>query len=276
MKQLSILVLILFSTIGCKKNEIPSASLNLKNCQIEYLFFKDDIQFSDFETLSYFPGDSFHDCSYTYDPVQMTRITGGFFPRPQGTNLSSYIFTDYAYDSITMVDKTFSVYSKFIDSEGITNEYYTNPMVFILDSQNQILKIETKKTVNPGGDVLDYRYSDNLITETANDSILRRKFYFENNNLVKVITEWYSPPGILNGKKEIIFQDFDDKPNPFKNKYYVKGAFFRAFSDHNYQSYTVNSYGKLSDSTLYIYKTYSVSMPLNYNANGYPKFGDYE
>jgi hypothetical protein len=276
MKRISILLVIILSAFGCKKDDGTAALRNLKNCQIEYLFFRDDIQFTDLQTLNFPPGDSIRVCSYTYNSDRLVKITGVFFPVPQGANLSSYMFSDYAYDSIAIKDNTIALFSKFIDGDGITHEYSTNPTEFILDSQNRILKINLRKAVNPNGVELNYKYSENLITEVFNDSIIKRKFYIENKNLVKVIAEWYNPSGNLSWKKEIIFQDFDNNHNPFKNMYYVKGAFFRAFSEHNYQSYTVNEYGQLTDSTFGIYKTYKVTMPLSYNADGYPKFGDYE
>ncbi len=276
MRKISILLFILLTTFGCKKDESSSTFRKLKNCNIEYLFFRDDIQFSDFQSLSFPPGDSILVCSYNNDFDHLVKITGGFFPVPQGTNLTGYLFSDYAYDSLAVKDNIFSLFSKFIDGDGITHEYSTNPIDYFLDSQNKLLKINIRNVFYPNGFELNYKYSENLITEEIYDSLIKRKFYFENKNLVKVIAERYNPPGVLFWKKEIIFQDFDDNSNPFKNMYFVKGAFFRAFSEHNYQSYTVNEYGQLADSTFGIYKTYKVSMPLFYNADGYPKFGDYK
>ncbi len=276
MRKISILLIILLTTFGCKKDESSSSYRKLKNCNIDYLFFRDDIQFSDLQTPNFPSGDSMLVCSYTYDPDHLAKITGGFFPIPQGTNLSTFMFSYYAYDSLADNDNTFSLFSKFIDGDGSTHEYSTNPIVYFLDSQNKLLKINIRNVFYPNGFELNYKYSENLITEAIYDSLIKRKFYIENKNLVKVIAERYNPSGILSWKKEIIFQDFDNNPNPFKNMYFVKGAFFRAFSEHNYQSYTVNEYGQLTDSTFGIYKTYKVSMPLFYNADGYPKFGEYE
>ena len=275
MKIIPWLLFIILTTFGCKKDESPS-SHKLKNCKIEYLFFRDDIHFSNFQTLNFPPADSFSVCSYSYDSYHLSRITGGFIQVPAGTNLANYIFSDLTYDSVSAGNNTFYLFSKVKTGNGIIFEHTPNASPFLLDSENKIVKIHKNDGLDSNGYDLNYIYSENLITEAVNNGVNNRKFYFENKNLVSVITERYNPTGVLYWKKEIIFQDFDNKPNPFKNMFYVKGAFFRAFSENNYQSYTINTYGQLSDSTFGIYSTYKVSMPLFYNSDGYPKFGDYE
>ena len=121
MRKISIILFILLPTFGCNKEDSSSTYRKLRNCIIEYLFFHDDIQFSDFQSLSFPPGDSILVCSNNYDFDHLAKITGGFFPVPQGTNLSGHLFSDYAYDSLAVKDNTFSLFSKFIDGDGITN-----------------------------------------------------------------------------------------------------------------------------------------------------------
>jgi hypothetical protein len=274
--KLTILLFIILATFGCKKDESPSSSHKLINCKIEYLFFQDDIQFSEIHTLNFPSGDSVLVCSYTYDPDHLAKITGGFVPIPQGTNLTNYLFSDYAYDSLAVNNNAFYLFSKFIDGDGITHEYSSNPTIFFLNSQNKLIKINKRDAFNPNGFYLNYIYSENQITETVNNGSTNRKFYIENKNLVKVMTERYNSQSVLSWKKEILFQDYDDNPNPFKDMYFVRGAYFRAFSENNYQSYTINEYCQLSDSTFGIYKTYHFSMPITYNSDSYPNFGEYE
>lgn len=77
-------------------------------------------------------------------------------------------------------------------------------------------------------------------------------------------------------KKEIIFQDFDNKPNPLKGLYYLTGAFYRAFSANNYSACTINQYMRMTDGKIEKIGSYSFSIPILYTTDGYPKFGDYE
>ena len=123
---------------------------------------------------------------------------------------------------------------------------------------------------------LFYAYADNQIIETDAAGRIRRKFYFENDNLAKIVSQFNNSQGNVVLKEEIIFQDYDQKLNPFKNMYHVTGAFYRAFSKNNYTSYTINQFGLLIDGSFGILNTYSSWLSILYNAEGYPLFGVYE
>ena len=185
------------------------------------------------------------------------------------------MFSSYGYDSVTFVNNAYFVYAKFTDNDGHYHDYAINPTIYYLDSQDKLTKINKRDGFYPDGYDLTYSYTDTVITESAHGSA-SRNFYMENKNLVKVLLWRYSPPGVISWKKEILFQDYDNKPNPFKNKYYVAGAFFRSFSENNYTTLMVNEYGLLADSTFGIIKTFRSTIPFAYTDDGYPKFGDYE
>lgn len=278
-KQFLILLVILVIISGCKKDKSTLAtpsSHRLKSCFVEYLIFRDDIRFSSFESLSFEAVDTDLYCSYVYDAENVRKVQGGFVPVPQGTNLISYIFTGNGYDSIAIQNNGYYVYAKVKYSDSLIFEYTSNPVIYFLDSQNKIIKINKKSTFYPNGYDLNYTYSDTTITETGLNGMITRIFYIKNGDLVKVISDRYYPPGVLSNRKEILFEDFDNNPNPFKGKYYVSGAFFRAFSEHNFQSYTINMYGLMPDSTFAIYQSNKYTTPLSYTTDGYPKFGIYE
>ncbi|MDD4972311.1 MAG: hypothetical protein PHT07_23020, partial [Paludibacter sp.] len=150
------------------------------------------------------------------------------------------------------------------------------PTTFHFDASHKLIMFTKKDGPGPKTYKKYYKYSKNLINETDSAGNVLRKFYFERNNLIKVVTERYDSEGLIHYKKEILFQEFDNRLNPFKNMYYVKGAFFRAFSDNNYKSVTINKYRRSPEGELELMSYEWFSMPFSYNKNGYPMFGDYQ
>lgn len=276
MKSIGILVFVVLVCSGCKKENDTAASLILADCRTEYLLFKDDIQFYSFNTLS-FPAGSPGSCvcAYQYENNQVVRVNGGFFPVPQGTNLAAYMFTDQAWDSLVVQNNTITTYAKFRDGNGISHEYSSNPVVFYLDEQGRLTRMRKKQGTIPTVRDFFYQYSDNMISEKDSAGATVREFFFGNNNLVKVVTNKRNLQGIISYKKEMLFHGYDDKPNPFRYKYYLRGAFYRAFSANNWVGYTVNEYALQPDSTLALYSSYNCNIPFAYNENGYPVFGNY-
>lgn len=276
MKNVALLLFISLAVFSCTKDESPTVTPRLKNCKVEYLFFRDDIRLSNNQTFLFDPGDSLSSfCSYTYADMKMAKTTGGFVTVPSGSNFSNLVFSSRAYDSIYFDDNTVYSYSKF-NFGGLISEDNLSPTIFHLDSQHKLIKINKNNGLYLNRIDLFYTYTGNQVIETDVNGLISRIFYYENNNLVKVVSEKYDAQGVLFWKKEILFQGFDNKPNPFKNMFFVKGAFFRAFSENNYQEYTVTEYSQLYDGTFGIYNTFWFSMPIEYNAGGYPMFGDYE
>jgi hypothetical protein len=136
--------------------------------------------------------------------------------------------------------------------------------------------LNKRSSLNPAGYDLIYHYSKDKITETINDEFTNRTFYFEHGNLSKVLSEKYDNHGVLISVDEILFQDFDHNPNPLKARFYLSGAFFRSFSENNYQRYVRNSYFRSPDSTMTLIYSGSFAYPFTYNSSGYPMFGEYE
>lgn len=276
MRRVAVLLLALSVILSCKNEEIPAIIPKLKNCRVEYLFFRDEIMMSSFESYSFPYNDSQKsECSYLYDDEKMVKLTGGFLRIPNGANFSAQVFSKDVYDSIDRIGGAIYVNTKYMRN-GVLIESSSNPIIFNMDSRGKLVKVTKKDQLSGNGFDLNYTYSENQINETYSDGRVRRKFYFEQNNLIKVVAEAYDLQGLIFGKKEILFQDFDDKPNPFKNMYFVKGAFFRAFSVNNYKSYTTSEYTRSSDGTLVLTSKLGFSIPISYNTDGYPMFGDYE
>jgi hypothetical protein len=276
MKQTIIPYIIILTLFSCKKDEVPVTTPKLKNCRVEYLYFRDDIMMRYDQAMIILPMDSsFTGCTYTYSGNKLVRVEGGFVTVPNGANFSNQAFSKDAYDSISYSNNTVYV-NKKTRFEGATwNDNY-NSGIFYLASDHKLVKTITKDTFHPNGTDLNYTYSENLVTETNSAGITRRKFYFENNNLVKVLYEKKDNQGVVFWKLEILFHEFDNKHNPFKNMYYVRGAFYRAFSENNYKSFTINEYYRLEDGTMGLLNYSWFTMPILYNVENYPLFGDYE
>lgn len=278
MKKSAVLLFIILAFIGCTKDEIPTITPKLKTCGIQYLLLFEDIQWlNSGNHIIIDPNDTTGALfSYTYTEEKITRSTGGFAGIPSGSNFSNLLFSKDTYDSIIFEGSSIYTFTKWKYSNTI-HESQFNPAIYTLDSHKRLSTIFKRDNYRPEGYALTYTYSDNLITETNPKGQISRKFYFENKNLVKVITEYYDIQGVLAMEKEIVFMGFDDKPNPFKNLYYVNGAFYRAFSENNYKNYTIREYFVLADGTTTPLGTYtSYAWPITYNTDGYPMFGDYK
>lgn len=274
MKKLIVLLSISLLMCSCEKDD-SSSEHKLKNCSVEYLFFYDNIYLSDFYSVGFPPSDEFAcRCSYTYAGSKVVKSVGGFVVVPSGGGFGNYMFSTDAYDSISHDGNTISVYAKY-KAENTIQEFNYNPIVFSFNSEDKLQQITIRNANYPDGYNLNYTYSDNRITETYDNGDVYRTFYFENGNLVKVVREQTNEQGVVVWKKEILFNDFDSNPNPFKGLCYVRGAFFRSFSNNNYQGYTVKIYSQQDDGSLTLVSTYTYSMPITYNGDGYPEFGDY-
>ena len=82
--------------------------------------------------------------------------------------------------------------------------------------------------------------------------------------------------GQLIGKREIHFEDYDTNPNPLEGKFYIIGAFYRAFSKNNFTKYTIKYYLSFDGATLELFEFHTYSIPLTYDNFGYPLIGQYE
>ncbi len=270
--------LILFVLAGisaCGKVDTTPASPELKSCYIEYLFFRDDILMSSAQEIGFPPGSFFTlKLSYLRENGRPVRTIGGFAPVPQGTGGISYMFYDLAYDSLVSRGDSVSLYGKGVNGEGVTWENSQNPVVFVTGPEGRIARIG-KKNIVGGNFNLVYHYSGNTIEEWAEADYLNRTYYLENGNLVRIVQERLMPDSVAGFRKEYLFSDFDDKPNPFRGRYYLRGAFFRAFSAHNYQRYAINQFTWVADSG-WIQESHSEYWAqLSYSAEGYPMFGEY-
>jgi hypothetical protein len=269
MRKTFILFIIILTISGCKKDESTTPVPKLKNCAAEYLKFSDDNKCFGYFSFVFPPNDVLKTIvSFKYKNDKVIQVTGGF--RPVSPGVSYILFSNDVYDSIVYQDKSIFVYTKPSSINIFFNGYPDSPTVYTKDSNGKLIKM-----VRRDGVEINYIYQNNQITEKFSTGKIIRNFYIENNNLTRITSESGDTSYPYYSKTEILFQDFDTKPNPLKNMYHLSGAFYRSFSENNYSKYTINYYSRQENGEIGLMGTGSYSMPFEYTADGYPKFGEY-
>lgn len=272
MRKIVILLIVSLSLIGCKKAETYKVAQKLKDCNVQYLDFNDGIFLESKATLNFPTNAARAACTYEYSESAMTRSVGGFKAVTSGKT-SSNLFSRDVYDSICYIDNDVYVYQKY-KQNGTTQNSSLNPVIFSLGADGRLIGISK---ANPSGRMRElFTYSSHNIVETNMSGDTLGEFYFENKNLVKVESYVYGPEGKIFSKEEILFSGYDNNINPFEHKYFVKGAFYRAFSQNNYDTYKRRVYNSSSDGTLYLADSAKYYTPIKHNSDGYPEFGNYE
>jgi hypothetical protein len=207
---------------------------------------------------------------YQYESDKIVKTIGGFEVVPAGTFIfGNLLFSTSVHDSLVYKSDSVYIYTR----PDITYSLFDNPndpSIYVYDSSDRLLKI-----LRRDGFEIHYSYSNNQITEKAKNGMLLRNLYFENGNLIRTEQLDYWGQETVQHKREILFQEYDNNPNPFMNKHYILGAFLRAFSLNNYREITFNEYN-LVDGNMVLTTTQTTPMPVDYNNGHYPLFGDYE
>lgn len=166
---------------------------------------------------------------------RVIKVIGGPTPFPMGSGLTGWLISDLTQYDIEYSENNVSITSAIESFYGDTTNDYT-----IINS-----RIAQRSIIIPQGllsekVVFSYQYEDDRVIEYQGSDLFRT-FYFENRNLVKIEELIYFNPDnifedsdMLYGKYEIIFSEFDNLPNLLEGKFFIDGAFFKAFSKNNY------------------------------------------
>lgn len=178
-----------------------------------------------------------------YDAGQLSQILGGII-RPLPGTIGGYnswtnnLQTNVVYSSDTIIVNNNGFYSKKFILQG-------NRIKKQVTSYSPSLSYT--EIVNYSSGLHEYQYSGNLITETKN-GFVRRLFYLEHGNLVKVVLFFRNTTGDILKKMEYLFSDYDQQPNLLKGKFYIHGNFFDAFSNNNYRKLEIKTYNYIDNS----------------------------
>ncbi len=259
--------LFLLTIIGCKKEREFSIDKKLLSVYAEYMYYPSD--YLGYYGSMVFPAHEQFALSIdmTYDLDNIVKIRGGL---RQAYHYGAYtFFSDEIYDSIVRNENTIHVFILPEQCYSIFDKP-KNPLVFELNEDNSLSKITKREGVQ-----YLFTREGNTLLETSTDGQLVRKYYFENENLKKVVQEKFDTDGTMFYRKEIIFEKYDNKPNPLKNKYFIMGAFYRAFSKNNYTKITINEY-EPRNGEMVICSSFWQTTIILYDENGYPVLGEYE
>jgi hypothetical protein len=258
---------IIFS--GCTTSGNDEPERLLKNVSIEYLDFANDFRFPGAQ-LGYTAAEPYKTlCSYTYFENKVCKVSGGFKLGTGGSSVNTYVYTQEVTDTIVYDGTTVNVYTR-PQYSYFTGDQPANPTVYKLNEDGKIVQFTRRD-----GYQVNYSYNGDIIAEKNNIGDTLRVFYMENHNLVKIIRNYKDNTGITVSVLETLFEDYDENPNPLRDKSYLVGAFYRSFSKNNFTGITQNYYVKLSDKSLKLLSTSSSSIPVNYDQSGYPEFGEY-
>jgi hypothetical protein len=183
--------------------------------------------------------------SFEYDTQnRISKVHGGLKGFPSGQ------FMTYGWTFYNDVDDVITY-----QNDTIIVDYSSNQQLkpylkeFVINSNHQVVykKVKASYTTFTAIDEYTYEYNGDEVLENKN-GLLYRTFTMENGNLTKIEQiKRNAPTGDITGKKEILFFNYDDKPNLVKGKYYINGLFYKAFCTNNYQRVDTNEYSYVNN-----------------------------
>lgn len=244
------LLLSFFLIFSCSRNEEKVNECKLSTVNVSTLAY-DDINISS----TYNPNFS-EKIRLSYDSQnRISKILGSFIPVMVGS-LGLYTISDDAYDEITYSGN--SVYVKISANQMIRP--YDKEFV---DLNNKIAS--QKIIIGTNNLVYNYEYSGNQIVEKINNKLIRT-FSIENGNLTKIEKWNYNDSNQIIGKIETIFSDFDNSENLLKNKFFINGAFIKAFSKNNFRNFETKGYVLQNGSYVSDGSYYTKTLAMTYNS----------
>lgn len=200
---------------------------------------------------------------------QIYSIIGGPVLILVGTNVDGYTFVNDVINEIRYSGDT------IITENSINN--INNPDIYKYVIKND--KLVFKQVIANSSFYYtfnyNYEYVDNRIIEYLNGK--EKSIYFlTQNNLTKVEKFNYNLTGdVIIGKQEMFFSNYDESINLLKNHFFINGAFYKSFSDNNYNSYEIKEYSFENNQYILINTALS-SFNYTVDSNNIPNLFDYE
>jgi len=159
------------------------------------------------------------------------------------------------------------------DNGIISVKYSNNSNLRPYDKEFTIINgtIQSRKVISYTGNsttpvIYTYEYTATGVVEKK-DNVVYRTFTIENGNLTKVerLSRNYLT-GEIFAKEEILFGDYDTAENWLKGKFYINGAFLRAFSANNYKTFARYEY-RVENGQYVALSEYDAHMNFGYDGN---------
>lgn len=200
---------------------------------------------------------------------QIYSIIGGPVLILVGTNVDGYTFVNDVINEIRYSGDT------IITENSINN--INNPDIYKYVIKND--KLVFKQVIANSSFYYtfnyNYEYVDNRIIEYLNGKE-KCIYYLTQNNLTKVEKFNYNLTGdVIIGKKEMFFSNYDESINLLKNHFFINGAFYKSFSDNNYNSYEIKEYS-FENNQYILVNTALSSFNYTVDSNNIPNLFDYE
>ncbi|QSB25222.1 hypothetical protein [Flavobacterium sp. CLA17] len=221
-------------------------------------FYYDDITISNDASNSNFSGK----INFEYDiQNRINKVKGGLLHVPDGNNLNKWVLSNDVEDVVTYDNNTIKVdYSANSDARPYQKEFTLNNGVLVSRKVTKIYPIPLDPIV------YIYEYNGDEIREKIGGKVYRT-FTLSAGNLVKIEQIKYDfLSNEVTGKREYLFLNYDASENLLKGKFYINGAFFKAFSKNNYTQLKIREYS-FKDNTYTLKDESGTSFELTYDAD---------
>jgi hypothetical protein len=241
---------------SCSQNNEPTISCKLNKVKIITLIYDDlspiiySTSFSGNLTLEY------------NNDGSVSKVYGAFLNYPSGSSLSNWANNDNTYDEYNYSGNTLTV----THSANRNEKPYIKEFNFANNGQLLSKKVTNLYPFTSSPINYTYEYIGDTILEKSNGT-LYRTFYLSNGNLQRVEKLMTNLSGQIIGKNEYTFENYDNTPNLLKGMYYINGAFFKAFSNNNFQKYTYQNYNYVNNEFVPNGNSKSISFSLTYNSD---------
>lgn len=258
---ITFLSIVFFSCTNGDENPKPvlTENCNIRSVKTKTLLF-DDIALDGYNES--FP----ETIAFEYDDLQrIVSVRGGLKATGGIDTLMHWTLFQEVNDTITYDNNVISVkYSNNVSPRPYDKEFVISGNQLL---NRKVTSYNSPFSVNPV--TYTYEYNSTGIIEKINN-VVYRTFTIENGNLVKVEHLAYNSANAIVLKEEYLFSNYDNSDNLLKGKYYINGAFFKAFSNNNYKSYVYNKY-LVENGNYKLEKQYSLNIDF---VNGPQNFPD--